>query len=142
MKSVLKAAAWLSVVPTVGSPTIGYTGAVTVEVVGDLKSTVVLFEDGATRLALVTLPCEVEYEEMRQAVEEAAREVLGLRADQLVTVSSHNHCVPVFVDHGTSSSTPAGPYRADGLNALGQAFIAELRQAMQGHSPGAGPSRH
>jgi len=134
MKSKLRAAArGFAVHPKVGDPTEGRTGATLVEVVGDLKAAVVLFEDGDVRLALVTLPGETEIEEMRMAVEASARDLLGLRAEEIVTVSSHNHCVPIFVEDGTSAwrRLRGAPCRGR-LNPLGRAFIGELRRAMDG----------
>lgn len=134
MPTVLQAAARaFAVVPAVGDPTEGRTGAAVLEVVGDLKSTAVLFEDGPRRLLWVTWPAETEIEEMRLAIEATAAERLGLSAAEVVIVSSHNHCAPMFVENGTSAwRRPAGAPALGRLNPLGRAFIAELARALEG----------
>ncbi|MBL9215677.1 MAG: hypothetical protein JNG83_09400 [Opitutaceae bacterium] len=128
----LKASAvTFAIQPTVGAAGAAHavTGSAIAEVHGDLKTTVVLLSDGLTHLCLITSSVPVQTTEMRQAIYGAVAESAGLQPEQVIFVSSHNHCVPAFIE-------PVAPAPAPGfaplgrLNALGREFIGLLRAAL------------
>jgi hypothetical protein len=116
-----------SVTASVGDPTAGRTGARISAVHSDLKSTIVLLDDGYTQLAIVASPLPVEVTEMRAAIVATLAETLGLNAAQIFSISSHDHCVPNCVDDGlTYWSKKPGIVRPGTLNPLGRSFMAQL----------------
>jgi hypothetical protein len=130
----LKAAAReITVLPCVGDLTTGRTGAAIKEVVGELKSAVVLLEDSASRLCIVTLHSDSEWDEMRAEIELVAAETLGLKPDEIINISSHNHCSPLMVENGRNAWNQLPEVKACGkLTSYGLAFIQKLRQALEG----------
>lgn len=89
----LRAAALeFGVTPEAGGPTVGKTGARVRQVVGPLKSTVTLLEDGKNRLCLVTMhfnspkSVNVSSRFRRQIGDD-----LGLAMSQVILCVSHNH---------------------------------------------------
>lgn len=131
MKSSLKAAAaTFSVTCAVGDPTHSRTGARVAEVHGDLKSTIVLLSDDYTQVAFVTSPLGIESTEFRGAIYARLGQLLGLEPEQVVCMTSHDHCVPASVDDATYLwQKPPGIAPVGRLNALGERFIAGLDQA-------------
>jgi len=125
------AARTFSIVPAIGDPTAGRTGAGLLEVVGDLKGTVFLFDDGSTRLCLVTSSAHTDVDEMKAAIESAMGEILGLKPGEIVASSSHNHCVPLFVENGSQCwmIEPGAPAGRGRLNRVGILFMEALRRA-------------
>ena len=91
-----------SVTAAVGDPTAGRTGARVSAVHSDLKSTIVLLDDGHTQLAIVASPLPIEVNELRTAIVAVLGETLGLNPHQIFSISSHDHCVPNPVDDATS----------------------------------------
>ncbi len=121
-----------SVQPVIGDASHGRTGAAIQRVVGDLKSTVVLLTDGKSRLCLVTSSANMETAEMRAAIETAVAETIGFKPTEIITVCSHNHCTPIFVENPTVgwARLPGAPV-AGTLNRMGLEFIANLRAALK-----------
>ena len=133
MKSQLKASAGtFSVVAAVGDPTESRTGAKVVEVHGDLKSSLVLLDDGYLQLAILTAAIDLESVELRGALLATLAETLGLQPEQVITVSSHNHCAPTPAENATYTWQKApGITRPGTLNTVGLAFINGLRSTAQ-----------
>ena len=132
MNTQLKASAeTFSVTPAVGDPTGGRTGARVNEVHGDLKSTLVLLDDGYQQLAILASPICIEGSiEIRAAILDALAATLGLQPEQVIALWSHNHSVPEPCDNHTYVwQKPAGITPPGTLNALGHAFIGGLRRA-------------
>jgi len=104
-------------------------GARLVQVVGDLKTAVVLLDDGTSRLCIVTAPLTTESVEMRREIEQAVTGVTGMKASEVVTFGSHNHCAAKLVENATMGwSRPPGAPAAGELTAIGWEFIAGLRR--------------
>ncbi len=133
MKSALRVAAQtFSVVPSVGDPTVSRSGMGIERVVGDLKSTVVLLDDGESRLCLVTSSAHTDTIELRRVVEEVVGQAIGLKPEAIIANSSHNHSVPNFVEKDIKYWDKApGPVVREPLTAPGRAFVAGLRAAAE-----------
>ena len=116
-KPVLKAAArTFSTVPKVGWPAPSDRQGIIHEVVGDLKSTLVLLEYGSNRLCFVTTSLDI------QSSRKVVAKELGLTEAQVVLCGSHNHTVPSLT--GDTPTTPA--------DEGGRVFLDGLREAARG----------
>lgn len=107
------------------------TRARVAEVHGDLKSTVFLLTDGFVRLCLLTSPAPMQSTEMRAAIIDALGSELGLQPEQILTLSSHNHCVPSFVEAPPPAGAVTGFKPAGSLSEPGRRLIAGLREAVR-----------
>lgn len=133
-KPVLKAAArTFSISPRVGQATSGRTGAKIEEVTGDLINTIVLFEYGDTRLCFVTSSLSVHSGAMNIATRALVAKQLGIRPDQVVASSSHNHTVPrVFVSNPEAWGSPGDFPHENESNEIARDFLEGLSHASSG----------
>ncbi len=126
--AVLKASAQtFAVMPKVGTPAGHTKSGNKIEVVyGDLKTTVVLFEDGANKLCFVTSALSVEAGPLHNAIVNILSKNLKIAPEAVVTSSSHNHTIPyLYVDslHIPEAGSPQF------LNwELGQDFMKKLQK--------------
>lgn len=124
------AALEFGITPEADMETDSRTGARVIEVAGPLKTTVMLLDDGATRVCLIatsfgpTTPVNVS-ELFRETV---ARD-LGLPKSHVLIFSSHNHSSPSFASNGMLMYRS---YEEDVPKAelwpVGVAFLAALRE--------------
>ena len=137
-KYVLKAAArTFALTPKVGAPVVSHPTQGLHEVVGDLKSTLVLFEYGPTRLCFVTSSLWIEGRSVESGgLSIASRLVvakeLGLATSQVVLSSSHNHTVPSVVIKNPEAWGGAGTPAERDSNEFGRQFVEALRLAARG----------
>jgi hypothetical protein len=89
-------ASTFAVTPKVGSPAVSRTPQIIHEVIGDLKTTLVLFEQGGNRLCFVTSSFGVNERNMNGAVRALVAKELGLTPEQVVAACSHNHTIPMI----------------------------------------------
>lgn len=117
-----------AVTPKVGTPA-GHTKTGNrIEVVyGDLKTTVILLEEGSNRLCFLTSALGVDNGPLRNACVKILSQTLKIAPEAVVTSSSHNHTIPWL--HVDSTKIPdAGSPQV--LNwELGQDFMKKLRKA-------------
>ena len=124
------AATTFAVTPKVGAPALSRTPQVLLEVVGDLKTTLVLFEHGEVRLCFVTSSFVLNDRSMNAACRALVAKELGLTPEQVVAASSHNHTLPM-IDIGSDGKDDRG---ADGgpesePRRLGREFMSSLGRA-------------
>jgi len=134
-KPVLRAsAATFAVKPKVGSESgASRTSQLILDVIGDLKSTLVLFEYGNTRLCFVTSSFGIYEKTLNTAVRGLVAKELGLSPDQVVAASSHNHTVPlVSVTDPEAWGRSGPPPPASAANELGWEFMNKLAEAARG----------
>jgi len=125
----LKAAArTFAIVPTVGMPSAHTrTGQMVNRVWGDLKSTIVLLEDGDRRMAIFTSALSVEWDPPQAACRAVIAEAAHLAPEAVVINSAHNHSVPLLeIDQ---PGQPPKPVRDPRSRALGDEFLAKLHEA-------------
>ena len=123
------AAAEFELTPDIGSETDVRTGAKASEVVGPLKTTVMLLEGGAVRVCLVTThfgpstPVNVSELFRRSLAEE-----LNLPMSHVLFFSSHNHCSVAFAKNGVLmyESYSRGDLPAPELLPIGEEFLKTL----------------
>jgi len=92
----LKAAArTFAIMPIVGMPS-GHTrfGMTVHRVFSDLKSTIVLLQDGDKKLVIFTSALSVEGEPLYEAARGTIAEALQMSPDDIIVNSAHNHSVP------------------------------------------------
>jgi len=134
---VLKAAASsFAVTPKVGSPAVSRTPQVIHEVIGDLKTTLVLFEHGETQLCFLTSSFGVNERNMNAACRALVAKELGLTPEQVVAACSHNHTIPMIdigADDAAGAAAPENEARKLGrefMDGLGRA-ARDLRKNLQ-----------
>lgn len=123
------AAAEFELAPDIGTETDVRTGAKATEVVGPLKTTVMLFDDGAVRVCLVTThfgpstPVNVSELFRRSLAEE-----LNLPMSHVLFCSSHNHCSVAFARNGVLmyESYSRGELPPAELWPIGEEFLQAL----------------
>jgi hypothetical protein len=121
-RPVLKVSArTFSLTPKVGSPAPSRTPQIIHEVIGDLKSTLVLFEYGNTRLCFLTSPFGIYEQNMNADCRALIAKELGLTPEQVIAAGSHNHTVPEI---DTATSAPQNEARA-----LGREFREGISRA-------------
>ena len=142
-KPVLKAAArTFSVFPKPGGETDSRTGARIEEVIGDLKTTIVLIEYGKERLCFLTSPLRVEggpisTETFNIAnLNIASRALIGkelnITPDQVVAATSHNHNIPRIIIKNPEAWGQEGDFPPeDESNDLGREFLEKLFNAVR-----------
>jgi len=126
--AVLKASAQtFAVTPKVGTPS-GHTKTGNkIEVVyGDLKTTVVLFEEGANRLCYVTSALGVESGALHNACVNILSKTLKISPEAVVTSSSHNHTIPWL--HVDSTNIPEAGNPQLLAWELGQDFLKKMQK--------------
>ena len=100
-ESLQLAAAEFALAPELGTETDNRTGARASDVVGPLKTTVMLFQDRRVRVCLITThfgpstPMNVSELFRRSIAEE-----LNLPVSHVLFLSSHNHCSVAFARNG------------------------------------------
>ncbi|MBL9215148.1 MAG: hypothetical protein JNG83_06700 [Opitutaceae bacterium] len=128
------AAATFAVTPPVGAESgASRTSQKILEVIGDLKTTLVLFEDGATRMCFVTSSFGVNEPTLNAAIRGLVAKEIGLTPEQVVAGSSHNHTVPlVQVRNPANWGRPGVPPNREDANDLGWEFMDKLAQTARG----------
>src|SRR5690606_20869455 len=126
----LKVSAYtFSVQPKVGTPS-GHSrsGNQIEEVHGDLKSTLVLFQQGETKMCLLTSSFGVEWDLLHEICVEKLSRALNIPDEAVVTNSSHNHTLPfMIVDEEEEKPADGTP---DLLSwELGKEFLKGLEKA-------------
>ncbi len=141
---ILKAAAkTFSVTPKIGEDTDSRTGAKIEKVIGDLKSTVILFEYGNARLCFLTSPLRVEggpistptfnIANLNIASKALISKELGISRDQIVAATSHNHTIPrVIIKNPEAWGQSGGFPPLDESNDVGREFMEKLAIAVRG----------
>jgi hypothetical protein len=123
------ASLWFETTVKKGTPTAGRTNVCVERVVGPLKTTVTLLEEGKLRVCLVCGPWLTYAESVNQPLRDAVSADLKIPKSHVVTFSSHDHCVPVMSENPHSIwSIPSGtPFNAK-LLGLGREWILQVRQ--------------
>ena len=132
---VLRAAArTFAVTPTVGMPSgASRTPQNILAVIGDLKTTLVLFEYGDSKLCFVTSSFGLNEKDLNAAVRGLVAKELGYSTEQVVAASSHNHTVPLIeVRNPTGWSKPGDFPPKSESNPLGREFMEKLSAAARG----------
>lgn len=132
--SLRVAAVTFAVQPTVGMPSgASRTAQNIIEAVGDLKTTLILFEDGETRLCLVTSSFGLNEPKLNAACRALVAKQLGLTTAEVVAASSHNHTVPLLEVRNPEAWGRPGPLPpASETNELGREFMVGLAEAAAG----------
>ncbi|MDB6094588.1 MAG: hypothetical protein JWM32_2150 [Verrucomicrobia bacterium] len=132
---VLRAAAvTFSNQPVVGSPA-DYTAAdKTIQrVIGDLKTTLVLFDCGDTQLCFITSPFPINGGPLQIATRSLVAKELGLPFTSVVASSSHDHCVPLIKIQNPRAWGQPGDYPPKSeSNELGRKFLEGMSIAARG----------
>ncbi|MDB6093587.1 MAG: hypothetical protein JWM32_1149 [Verrucomicrobia bacterium] len=117
-----------AVTPTVGMPSgASRTAQNILQVYGDLKTTLVLFEYGDTRLCYVTSSFGIYEGAMNTAVRAAVAKELGFPVEQVVAASSHNHTVPLIDIRNPEAWGRPGDFPPKSeSNPLGRDFMEKL----------------
>ncbi|PWJ58154.1 hypothetical protein CLV98_10411 [Dyadobacter jejuensis] len=126
---VLKASAQtFSITPKVGTPS-GHTKTGNkIEVVyGDLKTTLVLFEEGANRLCYLTSALGVDGGALNKASVQILSKTLQIDPEAVVASSSHNHTIPWLNVDTVNVPEPGNPQRLSWE--LGQDYLKKLQAA-------------
>lgn len=125
----LKASArTFSIVPKVGTPS-GHsrTGHKIESVHGDLKTTVVLLEDGGKRLCFLTSALGVERGQLREASVQIIAKALKIAPEAVIANSSHSHTVPWLHVDTTNIPDKKEPHYLSWE--LGKDYLAKLHKA-------------
>jgi hypothetical protein len=125
----LKASAQtFAITPKVGTPASHTKTGTKIEVVhGDLKTTLVLFEDGANRLCFVTSALGVESGALHNACVSILSKTLKIAPEAVVTSGSHNHTIPYLQVDSTNLPAAGSPQQLSWE--LGQDFLQKLQKA-------------
>jgi hypothetical protein len=126
---VLKASAQtFSVMPKVGTPAAHTRAGKMIDAVhGDLKTTLVLLEEGGNKLCWVTSPLGIESGALRNAIVNVLSKTLNISPEAVVCSGSHNHTVPrLNVD---TANTPAAGTAERMAWELGQDFLTKLQKS-------------
>jgi hypothetical protein len=129
VEAVLKASAQtFAVTPKVGTPSGHSKTGNKIEVVyGDLKTTVVLFEDGPNRLCFVTSALGVESGALHKACVNILSKTLNISPEAVVTSSSHNHTIPWLNVDSVNIPERGNPQLLSWE--LGQDFLKKLQKS-------------
>lgn len=104
------------------------TGMKINRVESELRSTIVLIEQGDQRMALFTTPFPFDSRgPLRQAAKAILEAELGLPAEEIVLASSHDHSVPAMLIRPGPDGDPIGE-----TNAIGRAMVDGLRSGASG----------
>lgn len=127
--SLRAAALQFGVAPKPNAATGSRTGARAGRVVGPLDTTVLLLEDGPTRLCLVTTHfAGTTAENVAQLFRDTLASDLHLPTSHVLIFSSHNHSSATLATNGASAyvtySEPAPPAQ---LSPIGERLLKELR---------------
>ena len=117
-----------AVTPKVGTPT-GHsrTGHLIEAVYGDIKTSVVLFEQGGNKLCLITSSLGIESGELHDTCASILSTALNIPKEAVVTSGSHNHTIPfLYVDK--NKKPEAGSPQLLSWD-LGMDFIKKLQEA-------------
>lgn len=123
------AAAEFELAPDTGTETDVRTGAKATEVVGPLKTTVMLFEDGAVRVCLVTTHFGPSTSvNVSDLFRRSLAEELNLPMSHVLFCSSHNHCSVAFAKNGVLmyESYSRSELPAAELLPIGEEFLTAL----------------
>lgn len=126
---VLKAAAQtFAITPKVGTPAGHTKSGSKIEVVyGDLKTTLVFFEEGDNRLCFVTSALGIESGLLHQAIVNILSRTLKISPESVVTSGSHNHTIPWLHVDSTHIPETGNPQRLSWE--LGQDFLKKLQHS-------------
>ena len=124
------AASSFSVTPKVGSPAVSRTPQVIHEVIGELKSTLVLLEYGDTRLCFLTSSFGVNEKNMNNACRALVAKELGLSPAQVIAACSHNHTIPLIdISEATTPEASGSNQPLNQARELGREFMDGLTRA-------------
>ncbi len=90
------AAITFSTVPKLGSATVNLTSAQAGKVIGPLKTTVTLLQEGSLRVCLVASPFFTDEEGAYDIVQRQVSKALTIPTKNVIVFSSHDHCVPAL----------------------------------------------
>lgn len=126
--TVLKASAQtFAVTPKVGTPSGHSRTGNKIEVVyGDLKTTVILFEEGSNRLCYITSALGVESGALNKACVKILSRTLKIAPEAVVASSSHNHTIPWLNVDSTDIPEKGNPQLLSWE--LGQDFLKKLQK--------------
>lgn len=118
--------------PEVGHPTDSRTGHPVKEVFTPLRTTILLLDDGTTRLCFVTAECYVDFYGFTNLVRARLGAILDIPGEQLAVFSSHNHsCVVMSTTYPFADVFPneSETLREDQLTPFGLATFRALEAA-------------
>ena len=102
-------------------------------VIGDLKTTLVLFECGDTTLCIIASPFPINGGPLQIACRSAAAKELGLPFSSVVAASAHDHCVPLIkVEAPKNWGLPGNYPPKSESNEIGRQFLEGVSAAAQG----------
>jgi hypothetical protein len=122
------------ITPEPGNPTDSQTGAPVEKVCGPLKTTVMLLEDGPTRLFLFATDFFVPFQaNVSDLYRRAIARDLGLPLSHVLLFSSHNHSSLSLARKGDSACyfASADDWGAPDLLPVGEQLLAALREHAQ-----------
>ncbi|MDB6167574.1 MAG: hypothetical protein JWM88_438 [Verrucomicrobia bacterium] len=102
-------------------------------VIGDLKTTLVLFECGEAELCIITSPFPINVGPLQIACRSVAAKELGLPFDSVIAASAHDHCVPLIkVSAPKAWGEPGNDPPKSGANEIGRQFLEGVGAAARG----------
>lgn len=112
----------------VGAPSTSTAFGLTAHAVySDVKSTLILLEDGKKRMAFLTSAFRLEHPELQDASRAMISQAFGIAPGDVVINSAHNHSIPrVDVAPNAESKNP----KFEISRALGREYLAKLRAAI------------
>ena len=118
--------------PHAGATTDSRTDNTASRVFSPLKTTILLIADDRTSLCFVTAPCYVDFYPFTNLVRKRLGQVLGLKPEQIVVFSSHNHsCVMLSNTYPFADKFPEEnvTLRDDQLTEFGREMVSGLVEA-------------
>ncbi|MBD2703520.1 hypothetical protein IC229_22940 [Spirosoma sp. BT702] len=117
-----------SVTPKVGTPASHSKSGNMIEAVyGDLKTTILLFEEGPNKLCFLSSPFGVESKVLRNACVSILSKTLKISPEAIITASSHSHTIPFLLVDSTAKPDLKTPHYMSWE--LGQEFLQKLQQS-------------
>jgi len=124
------AAITFTTVPKLKNATINLTNVQTQKVVGDLKTTITLFQEGSLRVCLVTNPFVSCEEGVAPVLRRQISKAIKIPMENVIVFSSHNHCVPTLAaNHTRTWNQPLGRKVNAKLLDLGKQFVKQAVEA-------------
>lgn len=124
------AAVTFAVTPAVGVEAPSRTPQKIVAVIGDLKTTLVLFDQGDSQLCFVTSSFPLNEPVINASCRQLVAKELGLDPAQVVANTSHNHTIAqITLREPESWGRPGVEPAPANANALGWEFMTKLRTA-------------
>ena len=105
------------------------TGARPQEVIGPMKTTVMLLQDDQTRLCFIMSELDTTLVALNRAVRRAVAEELKIPLSRVLTFASHNHNQPALVDSPSRAYhyESGDPCPASELTSTGKEFVEAVR---------------